>query len=140
MPLERNDSESQLKNMRTPAWLLLLSIGFAVLFMAVILVVSIFMPNLTDQQYSTIKTILALSGGCFAWLFSGNLEVKGKVKKATIKASMGFAVFIVLYFLSPAAPEVSEEINIKVQGEGSTIVGKNNGTMIIDSPGTEGDE
>lgn len=65
-----------------------------------ILTIAILIPNPSGFQYTIFRIILALSAGGFAAFFSGFLEVQFS---KTIKAGSGFAVFIVVYLMAPAA-------------------------------------
>ena len=67
-----------------------------------ILAVALFIPNPSPFQYTVFRIILSLAAGGIAAFFTGFLTVEWPNK---IKAGNGFGVFIIVYFVSPAAIE-----------------------------------
>lgn len=77
---------------------------FGVVFVSTILTLAILIENPTEFQFQVFKTILALAGGAFAATLTGSLEVYIPiVSKGFVKAGMGFGVFVLLFFFSPAS-------------------------------------
>ncbi|MCI0558143.1 MAG: hypothetical protein MN733_06580 [Nitrososphaera sp.] len=72
----------------------------AVVFMVFMLSIAISVPNPTSFQYTVFRTVLALAGGGFASMIPGFISVQ--VRRA-VRAGGALAVFVVLYFFSPAA-------------------------------------
>jgi len=78
---------------------LFLAFGFGVVFVAAILVIALAIPNPTDFQYNVFRIILALAAGGVAAVIPGILNVN---LSRFITASGALAVFVVVYFYSPA--------------------------------------
>lgn len=67
-----------------------------------ILAIALFIPNPSPYQYTIFRIILSLAAGGIAAFFTGFLTVEWPNK---IKAGNGFAVFIIVFFATPAAIE-----------------------------------
>lgn len=78
---------------------------FGCIFLMVLLLIAVLIPNPTPSQYITFQTILALSAAGVAGILAGFIEVESKLKTISIKAGGALAVFIVTYLLTPAAQE-----------------------------------
>ena len=71
-----------------------------VVFVAIILVVAIFIPSPTRFQYNVFRIVLALAAAGFVSMTPGFIEAKvGNV----IRAGGALAVFVIVYFYAPAA-------------------------------------
>ncbi|HEY3783537.1 MAG TPA: hypothetical protein VGL56_20840 [Fimbriimonadaceae bacterium] len=82
-----------------PLWERITATACGVAFLAIILVIALFVPNPTGFQYTVFRIVLALSAGGFAGTFSGFLDVEFK---NWLKAGGGLAVFVIVYFYVPA--------------------------------------
>jgi hypothetical protein len=67
---------------------------------AVLIVVAIAVPNPTGFQYTVFRIVLALAAGGVAAMIPGFLQVK---VSTFIRAGGALAVFVIVYFYSPAA-------------------------------------
>lgn len=74
--------------------------SFGVIFVLIILIVAIFLPEPSDFQYTIIRIILALAAAGVAALIPGFIEIE---YKPFVRAGGALAVFAVVYFFSPAA-------------------------------------
>lgn len=72
---------------------------FGVLFIATLIILAIFFPEPSPFQHLVFRIVLALAAAGIAASLPGLLEVK---VAASIKAGGAIAVFIVIYFFSPA--------------------------------------
>lgn len=81
-----------------------LGFGFGVAFIIVLLAIAFLKPDPSDFQYSVFKTVLALAGGGVACMIPGFIEVR---IGPWVRAGGAIAVFVVLYFFSPASLVVS---------------------------------
>jgi VIT1/CCC1 family predicted Fe2+/Mn2+ transporter len=80
-----------------------LAFVFGVVFITVILVLVIFIPNPTKTQAHVFSVVLALAAGAFASVLSGMLNVRLKFgKRLAIGATGALAVFVIVYFFMPA--------------------------------------
>jgi hypothetical protein len=80
----------------------ILSFVFGVCFVTALLIISFFFPSPSDFQYTVFRIILALAAGGVVAAFPGFIEVKlGK----WLRAGGALAVFVLVYFYSPAAIE-----------------------------------
>jgi hypothetical protein len=78
--------------------------------------------NLTDQQFEMLRIVLALAGGGVGAIIPGFLDLNMKAaNKLALRAGGALAVFVVLYFWSPAhwAPSSSETVIQHTSGSDS---------------------
>jgi len=79
--------------------------AFGVIFVSVLLLLVFVFPNPTPFQYETTRIILALATASIATLLTGFLTVE---IPRFLKAGGAFAVFVIVYFYSPAKLVVGE--------------------------------
>ncbi len=77
----------------------LLAFGFGVIFVVVLLILAVKFPNPTPFQYTVFRIVLALAAGGVAAMIPGFLTLE--VSK-WLRAGGALAVFVVVYFYSPA--------------------------------------
>jgi hypothetical protein len=107
----------------------IIAFGFGVAFIATILVLAVKFPNPTAYQYTVFRTVLALAAGGAASMFPGFLQVE---VNRWIRAGGALAVFVLVYFYTPATLAVDKLSSIsQVAGPGSTQIGNNSGTIIL---------
>ena len=91
---------------------------FGAIFVTVLLVLAHVFPEPSPFTYEVTKVILALSVSYVATLLSGFLKIEiGGVQApipAKIKAGGAFAVFVIVYFFSPADLVVPDIDKIKI--------------------------
>ena len=101
---------------------ILLAFAFGCVFVAVVLTLAFMGNNLDDRRFEILRIVLALAGGGVGGVIPGFLDVNMKVgAKWALRAGGGLAVFIVLYFWSPAhwiAPQPGS-VNQHTEGSGS---------------------
>jgi hypothetical protein len=83
-------------------WEKILGFVFGVIFIIVLLVIALVIPDPTETQYATFKTILALSAAGIGGILSGFIHVEGRLPQLTIRAGGALALFVVVYFFTPA--------------------------------------
>ncbi|MBY5637730.1 hypothetical protein HFO39_23670 [Rhizobium leguminosarum] len=87
-----------------PLWERIAVFAFGVVFVAAILALAVFVPYPTTYQYTVFRIVLALAAAGVAALIPGFLEVSLRTKVSTaIKAGGAIAVFVIVFFFSPAA-------------------------------------
>ena len=108
-----------------------LAFGFGVIFVVVLLILAIKYPNPTPFQYTVFRIVLALAAGGVAAMIPGFLSIE--VAK-WLRAGGALAVFVIVYFYSPAGltgvkvetPQ-EQEINKPIvrvhEREGPTVAG-----------------
>ena len=102
---------------------ILLAFAFGCVFVAVVLTLA-FMGKQSKMtgDFEILRIVLALAGGGVGGVIPGFLDVNMKVgAKWALRAGGGLAVFIVLYFWSPAhwiAPQPGS-VNQHTEGSGS---------------------
>ncbi len=80
----------------------LLAWGSGMIFMALLLLVAVFVKEVTNFQYQIFVAILSLAGGAFATVISGLLDIKMKIgNQLVIGATGALAVFVLLLFFLP---------------------------------------
>lgn len=95
-------------------WEKIFGFVFGVIFIIVLLVITLVIPDPTETQYATFKTILALSAAGIGGILSGFIHVEGKLPQVTVRAGGALALFVIVYFFTPApATFTNEEMTIK---------------------------
>jgi hypothetical protein len=91
--IENNNSISLLWPFLTGAFFLLLIVGIVA-----------FGDEPTPAQFLIYRTVIALGGAGFAVTLTGQLEIAFPIfRRGSIKAAAAFAVFVILYFFTPAS-------------------------------------
>ncbi len=114
-----------------PAWEKIAGLGFGVIFISVILVITVIEPDPSSTQYAIYKTILALAAAGVGGILAGTIHVKGAVLKWTIKAGGAIALFVIVYFFSPSSQDPEVVVNQKINGDNATSIGVNEGVVNI---------
>jgi hypothetical protein len=97
------------KNIQT-----ILSYAFGVLFVITILIIALTNPSPTDFQYTVFRIVLSLAAGGVVAVYPGFIEVKlGK----WLRSGGAFAVFVLVYFYSPAAMDVQSNSELENRTE-----------------------
>ncbi len=90
---ESSDRKSMLTNER-------LVFGVGIIFVIIMMVLAILFPEPTSFQYTVFRVVLALASAGVAAILPGFIEVK---LQKWLRAGGAIAVFVVVYFFSPAA-------------------------------------
>ncbi len=130
-PAERRDAERKLSTV--------FAFAFGCVFVAAVLALAFKGGRLDDRQFAVLRIVLALAGGGVAGVIPGFLDLKMKAgTKWTVRAGRGLAVFVVLYFWSPAhwaAPQ-SGSVYQHTGGENSPAInGNSNSISVNGGPG-----
>jgi hypothetical protein len=83
-------------------WETMAAFGFGVLFVVALLVLAIAFPQPTSFQYAVFRIVLAIACGGIAAVIPGFLAVSMDAKGLVIRAGGALAVFLLVYFFSPA--------------------------------------
>ncbi len=86
-------------------WEKIVAVAFGVLFVGTMLVIAIKFPNPTPFQYTTFRIVLALACAGVASVIPGVLNVN---VGTWLRAGGALAVFVVVYFYSPASLVVAK--------------------------------
>ena len=78
----------------------LLAFVFGVVFLIAVLALAVFIPNPTPFQYTVFRIVLALAAGGVAAMIPG--FIRAEVPKY-VQAGGALAVFVIVFFFSPAA-------------------------------------
>jgi hypothetical protein len=73
---------------------------FGVVFVVVLLILALFIPNPSDFQYTVFRIVLALAAAGVAAMIPGFLQV---TVSTWIRAGGALAIFVIVYFYAPAA-------------------------------------
>ena len=106
----------------------ILAFTFGVLFVTALLVF-IFVPNPTIQQFEIVRIILALAAGGVAAINPGLLSLKlGASADLALRAGGALAVFVIVSFYSPArwAPSSSATTQTTIGPNSPAIIGNDN--------------
>ena len=109
-----------------------LAFAFGCVFVAVILVLAFTGNGLDDRRFEILRIVLALAGGGIGGVIPGFLDLKMKAgTKWALRAGGGLAVFIVLYFWSPAHWVATSpgSVNQQTSGANSPAITGNGNTV-----------
>lgn len=87
----------------TPKWQLITALIVGVVFVFLILIAVIFIPNPTSTQFFIFRGLFAMSLAAIAAIIPGLLNVESRFQKFSIKATGAIAVFVIVWFLNPPA-------------------------------------
>jgi hypothetical protein len=111
-----------------------LAFAFGCVALAAVLWLAFRADSLSDQQFEILRIIVALAGGAVAAVIPGFLDVSMKPgAKSTLRAGGALAVFVVLYFWSPAHWQPSHEGTVTQHTDGTNSPAQNGAgnTVII---------
>jgi hypothetical protein len=115
-----------------------LQMGLAFVFgcvaIGVVLWLAFRAETLSEQQFEILRIVLALAGGGVGAVIPGFLDVSMKAgAKLALRAGGALAVFIVLYFWSPAhwAPLSTGAVEQHTNGTNSPALNGNGNKVII---------
>jgi hypothetical protein len=123
-PAGRQDAERRL--------CIVLAFVFGCVCVAVILALAFMGSSLDDRRFEILRIVLALAGGGVGGVIPGSLDLKMKAgAKWALRAGGGLAVFIVLYFWSPAHWVASQpgSVNQHTSGANSPAINGNGNTI-----------
>lgn len=66
--------------------------------LVVLIAMCVFIPNPSDFQCRIIRFAMALDAGFLSYFFLGGVTLQGKVSRYVLKATGGFALFVVIQF------------------------------------------
>ena len=87
-----------------PTWEKVAGFIFGAVFIVVLLVLAVFIPEPTDTQYATFKIILAVAAAGVGGVLAGFIHVDGTLEQFSVRAGGALALFVIVFFFSPAAP------------------------------------
>lgn len=91
-------------------WEKIAGLIFSATFVTALLGLSVFIPDPTPTQYATFKTILALAAAGVGGILAGTIHVEGSIQKWSVRAGGAMALFIVVYFFTPALANTTTQI------------------------------
>jgi hypothetical protein len=116
---------------------IVLAFVFGCLALAAVLWLGFRSDSVNDQQFEILRIVLALAGGGVGAVIPGFLDIKMKAgTRFALRAGGALAVFVVLYFWSPAHWQPSHDGSIyqHTEGPGSPIQSGNGNKAIINGP------
>jgi hypothetical protein len=99
-PSRQLEPGSDQKNGASYSWERAVTIAGGSLFIAVMIVLSLFVPNPTTFQYTIFRTVIAISVAAFGSSLPGTLGIN---LNGWLKAGGCAAVFVIVYFYNPAS-------------------------------------
>src|SRR5215813_4281404 len=123
-------------------WEKVAGFAFGVLFVAALLVLAIAFPQPTSFQYEVFRIVLAIACGGVAAVIPGFLALSMDAKGVVIRAGGALAVFLLVYFFSPARlvssasssasqPHVTATGHSMAAGRDITATAQPGGTAIV---------
>jgi len=112
----------------------ILAFAFGSIFAAVLLLFVYFIPHPTNQQFEVVRIVLALAAGGVAAIVPGFLNLKiGNGANLALGAGGALAVFVVVYFYSPArwasSDQTGADITVTTKGNNSPAINGNGNTV-----------
>jgi len=100
--------ESQNKTTQTdtkrPAWVLIVSVSSGLVFLVVMLVIAVFIPQPTTFQFFIFRVVLALAAAAFGATIPGFLKIQVSLwAKGLISAGGALGLFVLIYNVNPPA-------------------------------------
>jgi hypothetical protein len=113
---------------------IVLAFAFGCMFVTVVLALAFMGGSLDDRRFEILRIVLALAGGGVGGVIPGFLDLNMKASsKRALRAGGGLAVFVVLYFWSPAHWVASQPGSVSqrtggvnspaINGNGNTVTG-----------------
>jgi hypothetical protein len=137
----RNASNSPLSSGSGQRLSVVLAFVFGVVFLAALLALAVAIPNPSITQYEVFRIVIAVAAGGVAAVVPGLLDVHlGKGRWFALRAGGALAVFVVIYFFSPARWIVQEPASAghsqsnkssTTTGPQSPIIQDNSGTATV---------
>ena len=112
---------------------MVLAFVFGCAALAVVLWLAFRAETLSEQQFEILRIVLALAGGGVGAVIPGFLDVTVKAgTKLALRAGGALAVFVVLYFWSPAHWQSSHDETVIQHTDGTNSPAQNgNGNKVI---------
>ncbi|HLC14662.1 MAG TPA: carboxypeptidase-like regulatory domain-containing protein, partial [Thermodesulfovibrionia bacterium] len=100
--------ESQNKTTQTdtkrPAWVLIVSVSSGLVFLAVLLIIAVFIPKPAQFQIFVFRVVLALASAAFGATIPGFLKIQVPLwAKGLISAGGALGLFVLIYTVNPPA-------------------------------------
>ncbi len=114
-----------------------LAFAFGCVAIGLVLWLAFRAETLNEQQFEILRIVLALAGGGVGAVIPGFLDVSMKAgAKLALRAGGALAVFVVLYFWSPAHWQPSHEGTViqHTEGPGSPIQSGTGNSAIYNGP------
>jgi peptidoglycan/LPS O-acetylase OafA/YrhL len=111
---------------------IVLAFVFGCIFVAVVLALAFMGSSPDDRRFEILRIVLALAGGGVGGIIPGFLDLNMKAgTKWALHAGGGLAVFVVLYFWSPAhwVTQQPGSVNQHTSGTNSPAVNGNGNTL-----------
>ena len=115
-----------------------LEMGLAFLFGCVVLAAVLWLAfrggDLSNQQFEILRIVLALAGGGVGAVIPGFLELNVKAgTQLALRAGGALAVFVVLYFWSPAhwTPPAPGPVSQRTGGIGSPALNGTGNSVVV---------
>src|SRR3990172_5274795 len=98
--------ESQNKTAQTdtkrPAWVLIVSVSSGLVFIAVLLIIAVFIPKPSTFQIFVFRVVLALASAAFGATIPGFLKIQVPLwAKGLISAGGALGLFVLIYTVNP---------------------------------------
>src|SRR5450755_424260 len=126
----------------TGSWEKIAIFVFGVVFVTILLVVAVFIPNPTEFQFFVFRVVLALVAAAIAALVPGFLNIQSQVYRNKIRAGGAVAVFVIVYLINP--PRIMDAVPSRVVAEDKSerfkrALRQSSGTITIIPAGTSAD-
>ena len=82
-----------------PLTFIMLAMGIVII--AIIIVISLKIPNPTKSQFWIWRVITSLGAACIGAVIPGFVEIDGSINEIVVRAGGALALFLVVYLLNP---------------------------------------
>jgi hypothetical protein len=126
----------------TASWEKVSIFVFGVVFVVILLVIAVSIPNPTEFQFFVFRVVLALVAAAIAALVPGFLNIQSQVYRSRLRAGGAVAVFVIVYLINP--PKIINAVPSRVITEDKSETFKralrqSSGTITIIPAGTSAD-
>ena len=113
-------------------WEKIAGLIFGALFATALLLLNVFIPEPSATQYATFRTILALAAAGVGGILAGTLYIKGSIQKWSVRAGGALALFLIVYFFTPAPASIAEPaISQTIEKDGVGVIHTGEGDIHV---------
>ncbi len=108
-PSDRNPgpsagTQAEDRSIHLPGWPVVVSVVSGIIFLGLLLVIAVFIPNPTPFQIFVFRVVLALAAAAFGIVIPGFLKVEMPLwRRGLISAGGAMALFLIVYQVNPPA-------------------------------------
>ena len=128
------EEKTQKDTSKISSWEKITGFIFGLVFVTALLTLAVVIPEPTPSQYATFKTVLAVAAAGVGGILAGFIHVEGTFQKLSLRSGGALALFIIVFFFTPAVPDSKQDEpaikqTIESGGTGAIHTGEGNITI-----------